>query len=145
MAEVGVVVRDATAADAGVLVGLLEQLGYPASGDRIAERLHQLSVSSADRVFVAEVDGATAGLASMQIGLAIERDWPVAKLSALVVDERFRHRGVGQALVAAVEAEARRRGCGFVFLTSANRRADAHAFYRRLGYDETGRRFVKSL
>jgi ribosomal protein S18 acetylase RimI-like enzyme len=47
--------------------------------------------------------------------------------------------------VAEAEAEARRRGCCLIFLTSAERRKDAHAFYRRIGFAETGRRFAKRL
>jgi hypothetical protein len=32
-----------------------------------------------------------------------------------------------------------------LFLTTAARRADAHDFYRRLGFEETGLRFAKPL
>jgi hypothetical protein len=45
--------------------------------------------------------------------------------------------------VEAVEDEARARRCALLFLTSAERRADAHAFYAHLGFEETGRRFAK--
>jgi GNAT superfamily N-acetyltransferase len=62
-----------------------------------------------------------------------------------VVDERHRRRGIGEVLVAAVEREARARGCVLLFLTTAERRADAHAFYRRIGLEETGRRFARRL
>ena len=61
------------------------------------------------------------------------------------MDERLRRRGIGEALAREVEKEAEAQGCCLVFLTSAERRADAHAFYRRLGYEETGRRFAKPL
>ena len=44
-----------------------------------------------------------------------------------------------------MEREAERRGCCLVFLTTAARRADAHAFYERIGFEETGRRFTKRL
>jgi len=75
----------------------------------------------------------------------VEYDAPAAKVSALVVDERWRGRGVGKALVAALEDEALTRGCGLLFLTTNARRADAHAFYSRLGFDHTGRRYAKKL
>jgi hypothetical protein len=32
-----------------------------------------------------------------------------------------------------------------LFLTTSERRKDAHAFYRSLGFEETGRRFAKAL
>jgi hypothetical protein len=30
-----------------------------------------------------------------------------------------------------------------LFLTTAERRSDAHAFYERLGFERTGRRYAK--
>ena len=105
----------------------------------------RLQESKADRVVVAEADGQVVGLAALHESLSVEYDEPAAKLSAIVVDEHHRRRGIGEALVEAMEAEARRRGCCLIFLTTAERRADAHAFYRRLGFEETGRRFAKRL
>jgi GNAT superfamily N-acetyltransferase len=75
--------------------------------------------------------------------MALER--PAAKIDGLVVDELCRGRGIGRALVAEMEAEARVRGCSLLYLTSATRRQDAHEFYRRVGLEETGKRFAKRL
>jgi ribosomal protein S18 acetylase RimI-like enzyme len=105
----------------------------------------RLAASKSDRLVVAELDGEVVGLASLHVSLSVEYDEPAAKLSAIVIDERHRRRGVGEALVTALEAEARERGCGLIFLTTAERRKEAHSFYRRLGFQETGRRFAKSL
>ena len=77
--------------------------------------------------------------------LALERDKPAAKLSAIVVDEARRGSGIGKALVEAMEAEARERGCFVLFLTTNERRVDAHAFYDHLGFERTGRRYAKEL
>ena len=48
-------------------------------------------------------------------------------------------------LVLVIEREARSRGGQRVLVHSANHRADAHAFYERLGFEATGLRFVKAL
>ncbi len=138
-------IRDARPADAEALTELIGQLGYPASAEALAARVERLAASGADRLVVAELDREVAGLASLHVSLAVEYDEPAAKLSAIVVDERHRRRGIGEALVAEMEAEARRRGCCLIFLTTAQRRDDAHAFYRRIGFDETGKRFAKQL
>ena len=126
-------------------VGLLEQLGYPVPAARVARRIERLRASEADKLLVAEVGDAVIGLVLVHVSLGVEDDRPAAKLGALVVDEAHRRRGIGEALVAAAEDEARRRGCRLLFLTSAERRRDAHAFYLRLGFRETGRRFAKPL
>jgi GNAT superfamily N-acetyltransferase len=140
-----VTIRDPRPEDAEALAALIEELGYPTTAEATAERLARLEASDADRVAVAELDGRVVGLAAIHESLSVEYDEPAAKLSAIVVDEEQRRRGVGEALVAEMEAEARRRGCCLIFLTTAERRRDAHAFYRRLGYEETGRRFAKTL
>ena len=138
-------VREASVGDAGAVAALLGQLGYPSGAGVVAARLERLAASPADVLWVAEDDGKVVGLAGIHVSASLEHDRDVAKLSELVVDQRLRRRGVGAALVGAAEREARRRGCGVLFLTTAERRADARAFYRRLGFEETGRRFAKTL
>jgi GNAT superfamily N-acetyltransferase len=131
--------------DAAMVAKLLTQLGYPASVADGERRLERLLASEADVQLAAVIDDEVVGLAGLQVGLAVEYDAPVGKLSELVVEERHRSRGVGRALIAAVEQEARRRGCCLLYLTTAIRRQDAHAFYESVGFEETGKRFVKIL
>lgn len=94
---------------------------------------------------LAEDDGAAVGLAVVQrrlrIGYAGHELW----LAEMVVDERSRRRGIGRALVAAVEEHASATGCRLVRLESRAARRDAHAFYRALGYTDHGVSFTKAL
>jgi GNAT superfamily N-acetyltransferase len=55
---------------------------------------------------------------------------------SLWVDERERGRGLGTALLAAAEAEAKRRGCSQVTLSTHT--FQAPAFYEKLGYVRVG-------
>jgi ribosomal protein S18 acetylase RimI-like enzyme len=136
--------RPASAEDAA-RVSELEQLGYPTSPETAARRLQTLATSPHDDVWVAERDGTVVGLVAIHVSGSLEYDGDVAKVSAIVVDEAARRQGVGEQLMRVAEREARRRGCVLLFLTTAERRQDAHAFYRGLGYEETGRRFAKAL
>jgi N-acetylglutamate synthase-like GNAT family acetyltransferase len=140
-----VTIREAVAADAPAVASLLGQLGYPVKEEAVVGRIARHRTSGSDVLLVAEADGEKAGLAALHVSLALEYEGDAGKLSALVVDERFRGRGIGRALVAAIEAEARARGCVLLFLTTAERRGDAHEFYRAVGFEETGRRFAKPL
>lgn len=107
-------------------------------------RLERLAIVG-DRVVVAEADGRAVGVVHVQVSPALERERPVAKVGALVVDEEHRGRGIGRALAQAVEEEARRRGCELLFVTTSESRDDAHAFYERLGLKRTGRRYVRTF
>ena len=113
--------------------------------DRFRELAVHLVDHGSDGIVVADLDGEVVGLAHLQVTPTIEYDRPAAKIGALVVDESHRGEGVGRRLVDALEAEARARGCCLLFLTTSVRRADAHEFYRRVGLEETGKRFTKSL
>lgn len=140
----GLTIRDAEARDADAISALLGQLGYPATAEALPPRLERLQIVG-DRVVVADLDGAVVGLAQLHVSPTLEYERPAAKLAALVVDASHRGEGVGRALVEAMEAEARARRCELLFLTTAARREDAHEFYLRVGLEETGKRFAKSL
>lgn len=138
-------IRDARAEDADELTELIGQLGYPTEPAAVVRRLERLGATGVDRVLVAEDDGRIVGLVGIHVSRSLEYDRDAAKISAIVVDESRRGTGVGRALVDAADAEARTRGCEVLWLTTAERRAGAHAFYRALGFEETGRRFTRPL
>jgi GNAT superfamily N-acetyltransferase len=137
-------IRDARAADATAIAELLGELGYPATEAAVTSRLERLVIVG-DRVVVAEADEGVVGLAHLHVSPTIEHERPAGKLGALVVAESHRGRGIGRLLVEAVEEEATARGCGIFFVTTAERREDAHEFYESLGLERTGRRYGRTL
>jgi GNAT superfamily N-acetyltransferase len=141
---VSLTIRDAERRDATALAGLLGQLGYPAEPAAITSRLERLRIVG-DQLMVAVLEDVVVGLAHLHVSPTIEHERPAAKLSALVVDEAHRGEGIGRALVDAALAEAKARSCAVFFLTTSDRRGDAHAFYERLGLEQTGRRFGLTL
>src|SRR5262245_24322793 len=138
-------VRQAQVGDAARIANLLTQLGYPTGTDDVPARLSRMTDGDRAAVFVGERSGAVVGVATTHIVSVLNRSHDVAWLTALVVDESIRGSGVGRALVESVEAFARQNGCEWLSVTSHERRTDAHAFYQRIGFDHTGRRFGKAL
>ena len=63
----------------------------------------------------------------------------------LVTDEALRSSGVGRALLAHLESEARRLACHAIVLDSGTQRTRAHRFYFREGFFITSFNFKKQL
>ena len=139
-----VAIRPVEDADAPDLAALLAHLGYPADAADLPDRLLRLR-SGGDDAFVAVLDGETVGLATVHARAVLHVARPVAQLTALVVPPAMRGRGVGRALVAAAEQWARAQGADRLVVTTALHRADAPLFYERLGFEHTGRRYVRKL
>jgi ribosomal protein S18 acetylase RimI-like enzyme len=76
--------------------------------------------------FVAEIEGERVGFAAMEV----ERH----RASIALIHALRLRSGVGSALVEAVEAEARGRGCSVLQVVTTNDNASAQAFYRALGF-----------
>ena len=140
-----VLVREARPTDAPDLGVLLTQLGYTTEARQTTERLDRMTARGHAAAFVAAQGERVVGLATASM-LALLTDGPdVAMLTALVVRDGVRRGGVGRALVARVESWARQHGASRIMVTTALRRADAHAFYEKLGWEFTGRRYGKDL
>lgn len=140
-------IRLARLEDAARLAELSGQLGYATTADAIRERLSQIEKDAAHEVYVAE---GTGGGVLGWIDLLIERalvSGNEVEITGLVVDESCRGQGVGRRLMAYAEQWARERSCRSVRLRSNVVRAEAHAFYERLGYSvfKTQKNFRKTL
>ena len=139
------VVRDATVADAPALAPLLGELGYPAAADALASRMRRLLGRDDQRVLLAERDGAVLGLLALHVFPVLAYDRDLAMIMALVVTESARGLGVGRALIERAEGVGKSLGASRLMVTTHVRRADAHAFYERLGFEFTGRRYVRAI
>ena len=138
-------IRDGTDQDAPALARLFDELGYSVAAADIPVRLARFRERNGGRVLVAEDEGAVAAFAAVEIRFPIQHATPLIYISALAVTASARRKGLGRRLLEAVEDLARATGCTRAVLTSAERRADAHAFYTAAGWTYTGRRFGKEL
>lgn len=96
----------------------------------------------------ADDDGALIGVAALGVLPGLEVTGKLGRLLALVVDERYHGRGIGQSLVAATEEQARAAGCIKMEVTSSRYRTRTHKFYQQLGYEDictSSGRFIKGL
>ena len=138
-------IRACTAEDSAAVSTLLDELGYTVSIRQATEQVTELGKTGADPIFLALADGQILGLLALHLSRMLQYPSPIVRVTALVVDRRARRRGVGKLLMQHAEQVGSAAGCEFVELTSAMDRAEAHAFYRNIGYEPNSLRFRKPL
>jgi predicted N-acetyltransferase YhbS len=139
-------IRPAEPPDAPEVTRLLGELGYAWEVDGVRRHiLRGQAPDGADRVLVACDGPRVVGVMALHRLEVLPYLRPVLRITALCVDARCRGRGVGRALEAAAQEEARRRGCDTLEVASSLRRTGAHAFYEGLGYAEYRKRYLKAL
>ena len=138
-------IRACTPEDSAAVSTLLGELGYTVSIRQATEQVTELGKTGADPIFLALADGQILGLLALHLSRMLQYPSPIVRVTALVVDRRARRRGVGKLLMQHAEQVGSAAGCEFVELTSAMDRAEAHAFYRNIGYEPNSLRFRKPL
>jgi ribosomal protein S18 acetylase RimI-like enzyme len=108
--------------------------GYRYRGAELPASAREVLTRGEDVVFAAvRLDPDPAPLAAVARG-AVADDW--LGVTAVTVDEQHRRRGLGTAVMAALQAWAAGRGATSVYLQVAADNAPALALYRRAGFIE---------
>lgn len=123
-----------------------ELTGEDVSPEQMLNRLRFIESSSNDFLFVCEDDSKILALLGFRIRENIEEASRFGEISAIVVRNKERNKGVGGLLMDYAEKFAKELGCKGLWLVSGfGREEDAHEFYQNLGFKITGYRFVKSF
>jgi GNAT superfamily N-acetyltransferase len=136
--------RDAKPSDAPRLAELIHELGHEIGEKQVRKNLAALK-KAGEVPLVATIDKSVVGLIGRHRMTTVHRPAPVGRIPVLVVAKDAQGLGIGRMLVDAVEQWCRDKGCQLIEVTSNDRRATAHAFYRHLGYERSSIRFFKKL
>jgi len=126
--------RRAQPSDVPILTTLAEQLGYPCKAEIMAIRLQELAGRRDHAILVAEVgQSEVVGWIHVFVRplLIAER---AAEVGGLVVDSRYRSKGIGDLLLQAAETWAVQAGYPRLRVRSNVIRERAHAFYEHRSY-----------
>ncbi len=140
-------IRKADEKDIDSLCRLMTELaGHDITPEQVKDRLEFIKESPIDELFVCEEDGRILGLLGFRIRVNLEEVSQFGEISALVVLPDHRQRGMGRFMMDFADKRAEELGCKGLWLVSGfGREEKAHNFYKRLGYQVTGYRFVKSF
>lgn len=107
-------------------------------------RLEMVRNSSIDELYVCEVDRTVQGVLGFRIRENIEEVSRFGEVSVIVTSSNAKRIGIGRAMMEFAENLAREKGCIGTWLVSGfGREEEAHKFYKKLGYEINGYRFVK--
>ena len=137
-------IRDAKPADAARLAELIRELGHDIDEKQVRKNLAALK-KTGETPLVATLEKKIVGMCGVGRRIVIARPAPLGRITSLIVTKDAQGHGLGRMLVEAAEAWMREEGCQLVEVTSNDRRAEAHAFYRHLGYERTSIRFAKTI
>ncbi|WP_186647366.1 GNAT family N-acetyltransferase [Fluviispira vulneris] len=116
---------------------LCEALGFAGSAIELEKRFQDLILFSHHQVRVAQsnCDGHIIGFIHFFEAPSL-LSCKTLEIGALVVESNWRKQGVGKGLMLTAEQWARSKGCQSVLLATQTKRADAHQFYAKLGYEK---------
>ncbi len=145
------VIRLATEKDFPRIVALYRELAIDASpaesrlspsSDDYRGVFAQISHMSGHELLVVEYEGRVVGTVVLLIVPNLGHGaLPWAMVENLVIDHRYRRRGLGTLLMEYAIRRTREAGCYRLLLSSNKKRRDAYRFYRSLGFDAYGTGF----
>ena len=138
-------IRKAKPTDAKKISKLLLQLEYPVNNDFIEERVSELSQHQNEELIIAEKEGEILAVLSIHFIPQLAIQGSFARISYFCVDENIRSKGIGRELEEYCEKIARDIGCDRIEVHCHSRRIRAHEFYKRQGYVESPKYFIKRL
>lgn len=136
-----IAIRPLHLSDIGAVMQLHRELGwnpaFQADGTTLKQRLETLITEDSTLLLVAEVDGEVVGYIHGQMVVYLLFAGREMLISEVFVVEEARGKGVGKALIAAIEREAVKQRCFRIsVLNGRERESYKRGFYPSLGYQE---------
>ena len=145
MSDADLTIRAPEAGDMEALADLMTQLGYETRTSEMQMRMETILANKNYATFVAVSEGKVCGMIGTATRYTYEHNSPSAAILALIVSEKMRGRGVGEALIKAAENDLAQKNIRRLAVNTHFRRTRAHEFYEKLGYEKNGFRLVKEL
>ena len=147
MTELNIIIREFQMADVSYLTDLTNELGYDTTVDQMAEIMNCITKLENYWTFVAITNDRVVGYIGLNKNYFWEQDGYYLRVQALVVNNKFRHLGVGQKLMDSAEHIAKQIETKIIILNCGNRdeRKYAHKFYAKLGFEPKSTGYVKRL
>lgn len=137
-------IRSATESDLARILALFAELNpddEPLPEARASETWGRILAQEGHEILVAELDDRVVGCCVLVVVPNLSRSArPFAVIENVIVDSRYRRRGIGARILQEASDAARREGCYKVMFMSSAKRTEAHRFYETVGFDGSSKR-----
>jgi predicted N-acetyltransferase YhbS len=139
-------IRTVTLDDCQQMSSLAQELGYPFNSDKMHEILQLVLANRDHDIFVAEIDQHLAGYVHL-VKSEISADSNLCEIAALLVNKKFRGKGVGNAFVQKAEDAARVKHATHLRIRSTLISPEAYKFFENRGFVNLRREnvYIKEL
>jgi GNAT superfamily N-acetyltransferase len=146
-------IRPARRSDISALIALFvaDDFGHGDTMDAEALPLYEaafdrIELSGNDDLYVAEMGGEVVGTFQTTLIVTMTgRGVATLRIEAVQTRADMRGKGIGERMMRFAIEKGRQAGVRVVHLTSNLKRADAHRFYRRLGFEQSHAGFKMNL
>jgi glucosamine-phosphate N-acetyltransferase len=140
-------IRQCNVADFDEVILLLRQLwtDKPVNPVSLRPNFDRALTSTSKTYLVATDEKRVIGFGSLSLKDDLWPEGRVAYVDELVVDDKYRNKGIGSQLLERLVATAQQKSCCRIELTSAFYRKDSHRFYERHGFSSRAYVFSKVL
>jgi GNAT superfamily N-acetyltransferase len=128
-------IRQIAPGDAAEVTALSHQLGYPLPVKQILQNINAILATSDHDVYVAMYDNRVIGWIGVCHTIMLESQ-PCCEINGLVVNEKYRGKGVGKLLIEKAKQWGKERGNDKLKLRCNVVRTETHLFYQHLGFKE---------
>lgn len=129
-------IRQIKPQDSTAIAELSRQLGYPLSQEQISKNIEVVLANKDHDAFVAVHEKQIVGWIGVAQTIMIEMT-PYCEINGLVIDEKFRGKGIGKLLIEKAKQWAKEKGNNMIRLRCNVKRKETHKFYQHLGFIET--------
>ena len=126
-------IRNASLDDSDQMNILARELGYPSNSEKMREILQLVLTNQNQQIFIAEFEHTLAGYLHL-VGSNLTVSGGTYEIAALLVDKRFRGRGIGNAFLQKAEEAARIKHATYLRIRTTLISPEAYKFFEERGF-----------
>ena len=129
-------IRKATPKDYDKILPLFTQLYHGDIGPNLKETFTNLTKNKENTILIAEQNKKPLGTLIANNYMDLDWEGKTAKLQAIIVDQKYRNKGIGKKLLQHFQTQAKTNGCRAITARVNRKNKNAQLFYEKLNFTQ---------